>query len=285
MEAAGRAPAVQSPPWGSGEEPPIESHLGRPGKAVTPTVSRSKTSQGLYICHFLCLENSQATHSTNSYSSFRTQCKSHFFREALLDSSVFLRLQCHKLPWPLVLLMCICAQSLQSCLFVTLWALVCQALSMGFSRKEYWSGLPCPPPGDLPDSGIEHTSVSPALQVNSLLLSHWGSPLCFLVALVILVRIIYVIAVILCFPFPLGSKLYRDKVMVCFIHCSIQNTVQYPADYRYHYILNGWMDGWTGFIASVISTRAISLSSCIPSPLHKKIWPDDRVWTIECGWK
>ena len=248
-------------------------------------MSRSKTSQDLYICHFLCLENSQATHSTNSYSSFRTQCKSHFFREALLDSSVFLRLQCHKLPWPLVLLMCIRAQSLQSCLFVTQWALVCQALSMGFSRKEYWCGLPFPPPGDLPDSGIEHTSVSPALQVNSLLLSHWGSPLCFLVALVILVRIIYVVAVILCFPFPLGSKLYRDKVMVCFIHCSIQNTVQYPADYRYHYILNGWMDGWTGFIACVISTCAISLSSCIPSFLHKQTWPDDRVWTIECGWK
>ena len=37
-------------------------------------------------------------------------------------------------------------------------------LSMGFSRQEYWSGLPCPPPGDLPDSGIEPTSLkSPAL--------------------------------------------------------------------------------------------------------------------------
>ena len=37
-------------------------------------------------------------------------------------------------------------------------------LSMGFSRQEYWSGLPCPPPGDLPDLGIEPKSpVSPAL--------------------------------------------------------------------------------------------------------------------------
>ena len=35
---------------------------------------------------------------------------------------------------------------------------------MGFSRQEYWSGLPCPPPGDLPDPGIELTSLkSPAL--------------------------------------------------------------------------------------------------------------------------
>ena len=37
---------------------------------------------------------------------------------------------------------------------------------MGFSRQEYWSGLPCPLPGDLPDPGIE--LASPALQVNSL---------------------------------------------------------------------------------------------------------------------
>ena len=43
--------------------------------------------------------------------------------------------------------------------------LACQAtLSMGFSRQEYWSGLPCPPPGDLSDPGIELAFlVSPAL--------------------------------------------------------------------------------------------------------------------------
>ena len=42
----------------------------------------------------------------------------------------------------------------------------------GFSRQEYWSGLPCPPPGDLPHQGIKATSpVAPELQVDSLLLS------------------------------------------------------------------------------------------------------------------
>ena len=42
-------------------------------------------------------------------------------------------------------------------LFVTLWAVACQApLSMGFFRQEYWSALPSPPPGALPDPGIEH---------------------------------------------------------------------------------------------------------------------------------
>ena len=60
-------------------------------------------------------------------------------------------------------------------LFVTLWTVARQApLSMGFSRQEYQSGLPCPPPGDLPDPGIQPRS--PALQTDSLLLIHQGTP-------------------------------------------------------------------------------------------------------------
>ena len=50
-------------------------------------------------------------------------------------------------------------------------------LSMGFSWQEYWSELPFPPPGDLPDPGIEPLSPDfSALQVDSLPLSHLGSP-------------------------------------------------------------------------------------------------------------
>ena len=47
----------------------------------------------------------------------------------------------------------------------TLWTVACQAPpSMGFSRQEYWSGLPCPPPGHLPNPGTEPTSfMSPEL--------------------------------------------------------------------------------------------------------------------------
>ena len=49
----------------------------------------------------------------------------------------------------------------------TPWTIACQApLSIGFSRQEYWSGLPFPSPGDLPDLGIE--PGSPALQAYSL---------------------------------------------------------------------------------------------------------------------
>ena len=64
-----------------------------------------------------------------------------------------------------------CAQSLQSCpTLCDLWTVAHQApLSVEFSRQEYWSGLPCPPPGDLPNLGIELISLaSPALQAVSL---------------------------------------------------------------------------------------------------------------------
>ena len=76
------------------------------------------------------------------------------------------------------------------------WTIARQASpSMGFSRQQYWSGLPFPSPGDLPHLGIESGSptlqvdfsrfeppgkpgsLHLALQVVSLLLSHWGSPI------------------------------------------------------------------------------------------------------------
>ena len=64
-------------------------------------------------------------------------------------------------------------------IFASLWTLALQdPLSMGFSRQEYWNGLPYPHPGDLPDPGIKLTS--PCLlhwQVNSLPLAPPGKPL------------------------------------------------------------------------------------------------------------
>ena len=86
----------------------------------------------------------------------------------------FLELRC------VCVCVCVCVRSAPS--FVsnsaTLWTEARQApLSMGFSRQENWSGLPCLPPGDLPDAGIKPTSpVSSPLQVYSLLPSHRGSP-------------------------------------------------------------------------------------------------------------
>ena len=59
---------------------------------------------------------------------------------------------------------------------MTPWTVAHQApLSMGLSRQKYWSGLPRLSPGDLPDPKIKHVSL--ALQVDSLPLSHQGSPI------------------------------------------------------------------------------------------------------------
>jgi len=57
---------------------------------------------------------------------------------------------------------------------VTLWTVAHQApLSMGFLRQEYWSGLPCLPPGNLPNPGIEPVSpMSPALVGRFLIHRH-----------------------------------------------------------------------------------------------------------------
>ena len=62
---------------------------------------------------------------------------------------------------------CVCSVMPDS---ATPWTVACQTpLSLEFSRQEHWSGLPLPPPGDLPDPGIEPASpVSPALLVDSL---------------------------------------------------------------------------------------------------------------------
>ena len=67
-------------------------------------------------------------------------------------------------------------------LFVILWTEARQAaLSVGFLRQEYWRGLPLLPPGDLPDPGTE--PESPALQADSLPLSHKGSPYTYYILL------------------------------------------------------------------------------------------------------
>ena len=86
--------------------------------------------------------------------------------------------QSHSNCWsrPFRLPVCVVAKSLQSYrLFVTPWTVACQApLSMGFSRLEYWSGLPFPSAGDLPGPGIK--PKSPALQVDSLPSEPPGKP-------------------------------------------------------------------------------------------------------------
>ena len=71
---------------------------------------------------------------------------------------------------------CMLSHFIHGRLFATPGTVAHQApLSMEFSRQEYWSGLRFPPPGDLPNPGIEPRS--PASQVGSSALSHLGSPI------------------------------------------------------------------------------------------------------------
>ena len=72
---------------------------------------------------------------------------------------------------------CVCAKSLQSC------PALCNPMDCsppgssvhGILRQEYWSGLPCPPPGDLPDPEIKLMCLAPlALQADSLPPAHQG---------------------------------------------------------------------------------------------------------------
>ena len=73
------------------------------------------------------------------------------------------------------------AKSFQLCLTLydlTLWTVAHQAtLPMGFSRQEYWSGLPCPPPGDLHDLGIEPISLLPPALAGGFFITSttWGA--------------------------------------------------------------------------------------------------------------
>ena len=69
---------------------------------------------------------------------------------------------------------CVCAHVMSN--FAT--PCIVAPLSMGFSRQEYWSGLPCPPPGVLPNPVIKPSSpASPELQVSSLPAEPLGKPL------------------------------------------------------------------------------------------------------------
>ena len=128
----------------------------------------------VFICHFTSCMNTHNDYSNNTLfmclliSAFPKTCflmsLSPFIytiRVTLgnsLKTCPFLRVRSN---------MCTCMLNCFNCLWlsVTPWTVARQApLSMGFSRQEYWNGFPCPPPGDLPDLGIEPVSLtSPAL--------------------------------------------------------------------------------------------------------------------------
>ena len=96
-------------------------------------------------------------------------------------------------------------------LFVTRWTVAYQASpSMGFSKQEYWSGLPFPSPGDLPNPGIKPRS--PTLQADTLPSEPPGKPFCHQGGVISISEIIDI------FPSNLSSSL-------CFIQPGISHDV------------------------------------------------------------
>ena len=85
-----------------------------------------------------------------------------------------------ELNWTILYYICARMLSCFSCvrLCAALWTLACRAPpSLGFSRQEFWSGLPCPPSGDLPDPGIKPASHFSCIgRPGFLPLCHLGSP-------------------------------------------------------------------------------------------------------------
>ena len=72
---------------------------------------------------------------------------------------------CRQVAQPVRVCACVLSHFSHVRLFATLWTVARQApLSMGFSRQEYWSGLPCPPPGDLPYPGIKPVFLTPPVR-------------------------------------------------------------------------------------------------------------------------
>ena len=118
-----------------------------------PSSPTGMTQSSLGRCFAGELRDTEPRESTDLY---QTASKAHLWPKSYIVVVVVLSLSCVRL-------------------FATLWTIGHQApLSMGFSRQEYWSRLPFPSPGDLPNSGTE--PMSPALQAGSLPLSHLGSP-------------------------------------------------------------------------------------------------------------
>ena len=111
--------------------------------------------------HFLVFLWFMKSHSSNHQISLSLKLLILMKSSNIRDSILTLCLPCMAVCFLMLLLLLFRFSRVQLC--VTLWAVAHQApLSLGSSGQEHWSGLPCPPPGDLPNPGIK--SRSPALQ-------------------------------------------------------------------------------------------------------------------------
>ena len=125
-------------------------------------------------------------------------------------------------------------------LFATLWNIACQTpLSLGFSKQEYWSGLPYTLPG-YPDPGVEPASpVAPALQVDSLPLSYQGS--------------LYICIYIQCLYIHTHIYIYKTSLVA-------QTVKSLPAMWE----TRVWFLGWEDSLEEEMATHSSILAWRIP---------------------
>ena len=147
--------------------------MGQPGHScyLTPEASLHP-----HTC-FLIIKNQLCLHPHRGQTSMEVQSLAWSFHQLLWPGPMD-PTSAHGVFSLVELCVCVCVCVLSGVQFSVIpWTVAHQApLSMGFPRQEYWSGLPCPPPGDLLDPGIKSMSPkSPALQVDSLPLRHVGS--------------------------------------------------------------------------------------------------------------
>ena len=159
-------------------------------------------------------------------------------------------------------------------LFAILWTVACKApLSMGFSRQECWSWLPCPPPGDLPNPGIKPMSLtSPALAGGFFINSATGKP---------------AMLVIYCCRRRIRPHLWRDENQgICghilnFHSCPLVRKYLQSSTYRG---LPRWLNGkesacqaedpglTTGLGSSPGEEMVTHSNSCLRNPMDIEAW-------------
>ena len=111
-------------------------------------VSVSNSHQYSYAIHIVTIVMSQKLETRKWYTVLFMENMISSYLRVMASRKRGVTMRCHST--------CILSHFRPVQLFVTTWTVGCQtSLSMGFSRQEYWNGLPCPPPGDLPDPGIE----------------------------------------------------------------------------------------------------------------------------------
>ena len=160
--------------------------------------------------------------------------------------------------------------------FATLWTVAHQApLSMRSSNQEYWSGLPCPPPGNLPDTRIKPMPPSaPALQVDSIPLRHQRSPHMYIHVCIYYLNIYICIPTCVCEYVYLGHYDHNTAFSFHLLYCLIF----YFPYWLIHQLIN------SSFILQVLPLIIYDLYQCHQNWFILSSMNSENFITSSCNW-